>query len=102
MPPAATMAVSAITHSGRFSEWIATTSPGRIPIASSPFATTSTASQYCAQLISRQIPSTFSRKATPSGLVRACSSTRVAGVIVRVVPGRGIVVVMLFLLGSAR
>ena len=60
--------MSAISHSGRFSEWIATRSPGSTPRARNAWPASWTWSQYDAHVHSRQMPMSLSRSATARGI----------------------------------
>ena len=53
--------MSLISHSGRFSEWTATRSPGSIPSARKAWPASWMCSQYDAQVHSRQMPMSLSR-----------------------------------------
>ena len=90
--PTATVAMSSSSHSGRFSHWMETRSPGSTPSASRAWAVVSTVSQYSAQLISFHTPRSLCRMATAVGSLAARSRTRVATV---VVPTVGAVLVAL-------
>ena len=72
---AATAPASATSHSGAVLDWMATRSPARGPSASRPWAARSTKSRYAAHVVSCQIPSDFSRSATPCG--SRCARSRI-------------------------
>ncbi len=84
MPRIATVAMSQYSHSRRFSEWMATRSPGSTPSDSRPWATSRTVSQYIDQVTSCHTPKSFSRMAMASGVPCARSRIRVASVAVAV------------------
>src|SRR3990172_3018620 len=80
-PPTASAAISAKRPSGRLSPMRATLSPRSRPRATKPSAISFTASTYSRHVIGRQMPYSFSRKATcPSPSRRAVCSINLGSV----------------------
>src|SRR3990172_7941888 len=80
-PPAAMIARSLYSHSGRFSAMIETHSPRCSPRATSPEATSRTRWPYSRHEISCQRPSAFLRRATLSPYLSTCRQNRIGTVV---------------------